>query len=77
MSRYVYLLVLFIASFLLWLAYLETRLPHGVEAKGPNDSFLPWVTLAGSIISLCTGLVGLGSEIIKLKARRRADTYDD
>jgi hypothetical protein len=55
--------VAFVVSVCLWGVYLQIKLPSGVEAKGPADDILPWVTLAGSIVSLLTGLVGLWANI--------------
>jgi hypothetical protein len=52
---------------LLWWAYFATRLPPGLEPKGEPSEVIPWLSLAGSIVSLITGLVALALEIIKLK----------
>jgi hypothetical protein len=61
------ILGLFILSLLLWWAYLSTRLPPGLEPKGESSDVIPWLTLAGSIVSLITGLITLTLQIIKLK----------
>jgi hypothetical protein len=65
MRRFGWIGAAFILSFALWLIYRRISLPPGVEAKGPTD-WLPWLSLAGSIVSLLTGIVGLIGEIRKL-----------
>jgi hypothetical protein len=74
MRRYVSILAAFGVAALLWVAYLYTRLPAGVEAKGASDSILPWVTLAGSIVSLLTGIVGLWSKLREEKTSRKSSS---
>jgi len=75
MQRYLWILAAFAVTGFFWIIYLQTKLPPGVEAKGPTDNILPWVTLASSIISLMTGLVGLltviFSKLVEFKARRK------
>jgi hypothetical protein len=61
------ILGLFVLSLLFWWAYLSTRLPPGLEPKGEPSEVIAWLSLAGSILSLITGLVTLALEIIKLK----------
>ena len=67
MRRKILILGLLILSPLLWWAYFATRLPPGLEPKGESSEVIPWLSLAGSIVSLITGLVTLALEIIKLK----------
>jgi hypothetical protein len=55
----------------LWWLHAANRLPVGVESKGPED-WIPWVSLAGSAVSLGTGIVGLGLKIIELRQKRGA-----
>jgi len=66
-KRLFYVLPPFIIGALLWWAYEATRLPPGVESKGEASDLLPWVSLAGSIVSLATGLVTLSLQLIKLR----------
>jgi purine-cytosine permease-like protein len=54
---------------ILWWVYESLRLPPGVEAKGPED-WLPWLSLAASVVSLLTGLVGLAAKILELRQKR-------
>jgi hypothetical protein len=67
MRRASLILGLFILSALLWWAYEASRLPPGLEPKGETSEIIPWLSLAGSIVSLITGLVTLALQIIKLK----------
>jgi hypothetical protein len=69
MQRFAWIIAAFVLALVLWLVYLKTTLPAGVEAKGPSD-WLPWLSLAGSIVSLLTGIVGLIGEIRKLRSAR-------
>jgi len=66
MRRYFWVTSLFIAAGVLWAVYLQIRVPPGVEAKGPTD-WLPWISLAGAIISFISGVVGLISKLVDLK----------
>jgi hypothetical protein len=77
MRRYLWILVAFAVALFLWVVYLQTRLPPGVEAKGPADTILPWVTLAGSIVSLLTGLIGLLVKVRNLMTAKKASVGDD
>jgi hypothetical protein len=60
----------FILAAVLWWYYESVRLPGGLEAKGAAQDWLPWVTLAGSVVSLMTGLVTLGLKVIELRQKR-------
>jgi purine-cytosine permease-like protein len=63
------ILALLALAVILWWAYQSLRLPPGVEAKGP-EGWLPWLSLAGSVVSLLTGLVGLAAKILELRQKR-------
>jgi hypothetical protein len=67
MRRLIYILLPFVFSALLWWAYEASRLPAGIESKGEASEFIPWISLAGSILSLVTGIVTLTLEIFKLR----------
>ena len=67
MRRKILILAMLILNPLLWWAYFATRLPPGLEPKGELSEVIPWLSLAGAIVSLITGLVTLALEIIKLK----------
>ncbi len=41
----------------------------GVEAKGPQD-WVPWVSLAGSMVSLATAIVTLGLKLIEMRQKK-------
>jgi purine-cytosine permease-like protein len=58
--------VLFIAGMVLLWIFFSTRLPPGVEAKGPAD-WLPWVSLAAAIVSLCTAIITLVLKIAETR----------
>jgi hypothetical protein len=60
----------FILTALFWWSYENTRLPPGIESKGPQD-WIPWVSLAGSIVSLIAGLVTLSLKIIEVRYKRQ------
>jgi purine-cytosine permease-like protein len=60
---------LFLLALLLWWVFETTRLPSGVEAKGPSD-WMPWVSLAGSVVSLLTGIVTLSLKLIEARQKR-------
>jgi hypothetical protein len=67
MTRRPILIVLFfVLAAILLLAYFQTRLPPGVEAKGPSD-WLPWISLAGAVISFVTGVLTLGLKVAELR----------
>lgn len=70
MRRVSLILALFILSALFWWAYEASRLPPGLESKGENSELIPWISLAGSVVSLLTGLVTLIVQIIKLKQNK-------
>jgi hypothetical protein len=57
----------FTAAVLLWWGYEITRLPVGVETKGGADEWIPWLSLAGAIVSLATGLASLALALVKLR----------
>jgi hypothetical protein len=63
------IIAFFVLGAVLWWIYQHNRLPPGIEAKGPQD-WIPWVSLAGSIISLMTGSITLGLKLIELRQKR-------
>jgi hypothetical protein len=65
-SRWSSVLLFLALAVLLWWIYDSFRLPPGVEGKGPQD-WLPWISLAGAVLSLITGLIGLISKLIELR----------
>jgi purine-cytosine permease-like protein len=69
MRRPLIVTLFFVLAALLWWVYDSTRLPPGVEAKGPGD-WIPWISLAGSIVSLTTGLITLGLKISEARQRK-------
>jgi hypothetical protein len=69
MRRPLTIVAFFILALLLWWVYNSTRLPPGVEAKGPGD-WIPWISLAGSIVSLITGLITLGLKVVEVRQKK-------
>jgi hypothetical protein len=61
--------LLVLAAVLLWL-FLETRPIPGVEPKGDAAVWMPWVTLAGSIVSLLTAMVTLALKLIEMRGTK-------
>jgi hypothetical protein len=71
MRRLAIIVGLFVLSgFLLWV-FFQTKLPPGVEEQGP-ESWAPWIALAGSIVSLLTGIVTLVEKLRSLWRGRAA-----
>jgi hypothetical protein len=77
MRRVSLILGLFLLSALLWWAYEASRVPPGLESKGEPSDVIPWLSLAGSIVSLVTGLVTLALEVIKLRQGRARGASGD
>jgi purine-cytosine permease-like protein len=71
MRKYVWIALTFVLAAAFWAIYLRFRLPTGIEAKGPTD-WIPWVSLAGSVVSLLTGIVGLLLKIQELRTAKKA-----
>lgn len=69
MRRTAVVIGLFVLAVVLWWIFQSTRLPPDVESKGPQD-WLPWVSLAGSVVSLVTAFVTLGLKLIELRQKR-------
>jgi hypothetical protein len=67
MRRLSIVLFLFILSALLWWTYDATTLPPGVESKGEASEVIPWLSLAGAVVSFLTALVTLALEVVKLR----------
>jgi hypothetical protein len=61
--------LLILAGLLAWV-YITTRLPPGIQVKGGAPDWLPWVSLAGSVVSFLTALVTLTVELVKARAKR-------
>jgi hypothetical protein len=60
----------FLAAAILWWGYQSAQLPAGLEAKGNAQDWAPWVSLAGAIVSLVTGVVTLGLKLIELRQKK-------
>ena len=67
--RWSSILVFLGLAVILWWIYKSLRLPPGVEGKGPEE-WEPWLALAGSIVALLTGLVGLAAKLLELRQKR-------
>jgi len=61
------IVLLLVVAVVLWWVFQTTRLPPGVESKGGPESWMPWLSLAGSIVSLLTGTVTLGLKLIEVR----------
>jgi hypothetical protein len=71
MRKNVWIALAFVLAAVLRMVYLQTRLPAGIEAKGPVD-WTPWISLVASVVSLLTGIVGLLLKLQDLRARNKA-----
>jgi hypothetical protein len=76
MRRLSFILLPFILSALLWWAYEFTRLPPGLEPKGEASDLVPWVSLAGSIVSLATGEITLTLELFKWRRASKSSSTE-
>ena len=65
---WVIIVSILIGAVLLWL-YFATRLPPGIEAKGAETSLLPWLSLAGAVVSLTTGVASFGLKVMELRLK--------
>jgi hypothetical protein len=70
MRKNVWIALAFVLAAVFWAIYLHFRLPVGIEAKGPTD-WMPWISLAASVVSLLTGIVGLLLKIQELRTGRK------
>lgn len=68
---WVILVFFLLGAGLLWL-YFSTRLPIGIEAKSGIDSWMPWISLAGAVVSLLTGIATLGLKILEIRSKLSA-----
>jgi hypothetical protein len=66
---YLWIILAFVISAVLWTVYAHTKIPPNIEVKGPTD-WLPWISLAASIVSLLTGVVGLLLKIQEFRTRK-------
>jgi len=74
LRRPLVIILFFVAAALLWWVFQITRPLPGVESKGGPESWMPWLSLAASIVSLLTGIVTLALKVIEMRggrARRR------
>ena len=55
-----------LAAFLWWVFQITRPLP-GIESKGGPESWMPWVSLAASIVSLLTGMVTFALKIMEMR----------
>jgi purine-cytosine permease-like protein len=69
LRRPIVIVALLVLAAVLWWVHQSTRLPPGVETKGPQD-WVPWVSLAGSIASFATALVTLGLKLIEVRQKK-------
>ncbi len=67
--RWSSILAFLVLAIVLWWIHQSLRLPPGIEGKGP-DEWLPWLSLAASVVSLLTGLVGLAVKLLELRQKR-------
>ena len=68
------IVLFFVLAALLWWTFEVTRPLPGLESKGGPESWTPWLTLAGSIVSLLIGMATLALKVVELrgaKPRRR------
>ena len=61
----------FAIAALLWWLFESLRPIPGLETKGPAEDLIPWLTLAGSMVSLLTGIVSLSLKIAEVRHRPR------
>jgi hypothetical protein len=69
--RPVVIAALFAVAALLWWLFEILRPIPGLETKGPAEDLIPWLTLAGSLVSLLTGIVSLSLKIAEARHRPR------
>lgn len=61
------IILLVILAIILFYVYDYYKLPEGVEVKSGNQETIAWVSLATSIVSLLTAVVGLVQKILEKK----------
>ncbi|WP_426528471.1 hypothetical protein [Bradyrhizobium sp. McL0615] len=69
MSRIIQILFFFLLGALLWWTFQITKPLPGVEPKGGPESWMPWLSLAGSIVSLLTAIVTLALKLIETRKK--------
>jgi len=67
LHRPLIIILLFLTAILLWWAFESTRPIPGIESKGSAEDWIPWVSLAGSVVSLLTGIVTLGVKVFEIR----------
>jgi hypothetical protein len=67
--RPVVIAAFFILGVLFLWAYFAMRLTPGLEAKGGAETWMPWLSLVGAIVSLFSGLATLGLKVIELRTK--------
>lgn len=68
MKRPAVIIGAFVIGLVALVLYLQQQPPAGVEAMGDESPVMQWLTLAISIVSVLTGLVGLVQKVIELRA---------
>jgi hypothetical protein len=57
----------FLLAAFLWSVFQITRPVPGIEPKGGPESWMPWVSLAASVVSLFTGIVTFALKIMEMR----------
>jgi hypothetical protein len=61
---------LFLLAILLWWVFEFTRPLPGLEPKGGPENWMPWISLATSVISLLTGIIALALKLVEMRGAR-------
>jgi hypothetical protein len=69
MLRVIQILFFFLLAALLWWAFQITKPLPGVEPKGGPESWMPWLSLAGSIVSLLTAIITLALKLMETRKK--------
>ena len=64
------ILLFFILAALLWWVFQATRPVPGLESKGGPENWMPWLSLAGSVVSLLTGAVTLALKMTEMRREK-------
>ena len=66
--------LLFLLALFFWWVFQTSRPLPGVEPKGGGpDAWMPWVSLATSVVTLITGIVGLVLKLIEMRGEKPRD----